>query len=132
MNISVWHYTGLGLILPAKTGFVFEAQTGGMACAARQQEGVFIPLPASDATSELVRRFHTFGKPLSKKDADFIDGILKACGYEFIAVDRMRSSEVFEAWVPVAVRKPSKRNRWRAPWGATVVGPAILILPNSD
>ncbi len=47
MNITIIRTDpyGFGLIVPAKTGIIFEHQCDGYACNQIQQEGIFIPLP---------------------------------------------------------------------------------------
>lgn len=44
---------GFGLIVPAKTGIVFEHQCDGYLCSQIQQEGVFIPLSKRYFKSEV-------------------------------------------------------------------------------
>lgn len=118
--IRLWDFVGVGLIVEHPSGVRYSNQTGGTGCHHPEVEGVLVPVandvPLEDPTvlspaNELSEYFAgpTHGgagatSGLDPRDADFIDDVLRRCGYgDVIRVDRQRLRESHEAWVRVNV-----------------------------
>jgi hypothetical protein len=136
-NVVFLESESVGLIVLAKTGILFENQTGGYACIQDRAEGFYVPLSHQvvDHYEEL-HRYFLENAPAIRGDgidhgvANFIDAELSRLpGHAGIAVDRNQLSTSREAWVHVVIKQPTIGLLFR---GFSEALPAILVWPNSD
>lgn len=98
------------LILEDDTGFLYEAQTGGIACSHPVVRGVplfpfWLHTFEESALAELGCQFGCFATPFTEDAADHIEKVWPqpfGNGW-WIQLDRDRLSESMEAWFPVRV-----------------------------
>lgn len=109
------------LILPWPSGVKIGAQAGGVACAERSVEGLLVPLPIRQLYNRqendlmmLAQRLDALhpgcaGRPITAEEADRLDAAFMECA-PTIMVNRARSQESTEAWLPVRIREAEAVN----------------------
>jgi hypothetical protein len=127
--IDLYEFDGLGLILKCPSGVCYTHQTAGFACLHPRIEGVFYPLPAQPgkkALFTLAQHFRGAWNHIEKKDADFVDRILRRNRHPYLSVDRSYLEDSFEAWIHVKLGEaPDELSGFSG-------RKAVLIWPNSD
>lgn len=125
-----------GLIIPWRSGVIFQQQAGGYSCLQDTLEGVFVPLDDFAGHAQELHRFFTGPKwggncarGIDTETADFIDSTLgQIPGHSTIKVDRTRLAESHEAWIHVSLADPASTGLLEG----FSPGSAILTWPNSD
>jgi hypothetical protein len=125
-----------GLIIPWKSGVIFQQQTGGYSCLQDSLEGIFAPLDDFAGHAQEFTRHFTGPKwggncsnGIDTETADFIDTTLaRIPGHAQIKVDRSKLSESRESWIYVDLLDPTSTGILE---GFTPCK-AILTWPNSD
>jgi hypothetical protein len=104
--VNLIEFEGFGLIAQWSSGVHYTNQVAGYGCEHPEIEGVFVPLfdgVGHPALYAIGQHFRGDWHPLTKRDADILDGILHRNGLAFLTVERTKLSESREAWVWVAI-----------------------------
>lgn len=122
---------GFGLIVPAKTGIVFEHQCDGYACNQIQQEGVFIPLSRRYFKSEITdlgnEEFYYEGKDLPFEFEEITFNEITDVSEQIKALIMHEAYEwiIFKGW-------KDKSNHEAKNFDNLIGKKMLLIYPNSD
>jgi hypothetical protein len=121
MKFDIYDLVQPALILPLRTGVIYNQQTAGHGCNQNEIEGALLPIPEQFLTKELLR-IASEDDPITDAGADAIDRSWKDInsGVIHLMVDRQRLLDSEEAWVFVKVIAP--------PYSGT----AVLTWENSD
>ena len=132
--VLLYDYTDLGLIFALPSGVRYRNQAAGHACWKFEIEGVLVPMPVGEERiplRALEDHFDSGWECLDVDDADAIDRILAAAGFDFVKVDRDRLPESYEAWVHVKL-DPLDPERHIELFIGLSVDRAVLTWENSD
>ena len=134
IRVSLDDLTQCALLVPAKTGIVYENQAGGAQCARPSQEGFLLPItqdaPLSQPELALESRISALfpaGGPglIDARIAAKLEDILASSGFtRGISLDCSMLHASMEAWVHVTVDHIGTLGHGRFA--------AILTWPNSD
>jgi len=135
-TVLLYELGSLALIVPARTGIIYQNQTGGYSCLPSRQEGYLVPLAGDvrDKSERLLAHFTGTkwggwcSERIDEETADVIDGILADVpGRDEIIVDRTKLDTSWEAWVHVKIT-----SQLLALVEHATPTEAILTWPNSD
>ena len=132
--IKLWYAHGLFAIVHAKTGIVYQNQTGGVHLIQAQAEGILAPLNSyiagdwNDTVDGRLSRLLNCVIGLKKKDADAVDKILSlSAETRCMKMDRSKLASSQEAWLHVRILKSATENLEQ--FGGSS---AVLTWENSD
>jgi len=120
---------GFGLIIPKKTGIIFEHQCDGLVCNQIQQEGIFVPLPKRYFKSQI----NSLGdEEFYYEEEDF------PFEFDIITFDGMNEKELIssfmhEAYDWIIFRGWKNKSDYRAKQFKRLEGKKMLLIyKNSD